>query len=45
MCGHYTQIVWKTTTEFGCAKSICEGNVTWVCNYNPPSNWVGEKPY
>lgn len=45
MCGHYTQIVWKTTTEFGCAKNICDGNVTWVCSYNPPGNWVGEKPY
>jgi pathogenesis-related protein 1 len=17
----------------------------WVCNYDPPGNWVGEKPY
>ncbi len=45
VCGHYTQIVWKNTTEFGCAKSICDGSVTWVCNYNPPGNWVGKKPY
>ena len=45
MCGHYTQIVWKTTTKVGCAKSICNGNVIWVCNYDPPGNWVGEKPY
>ncbi|RJE74223.1 pathogenesis-related family 1 protein [Reichenbachiella sp. MSK19-1] len=45
VCGHYTQIVWKNTTEVGCAKVICNGNVTWVCNYNPPGNFVGEKPY
>ena len=45
MCGHYTQIVWKTTEKVGCAKSICEGNVIWVCNYDPPGNWVGQKPY
>jgi len=45
MCGHYTQIVWKTTTKVGCAKSICNGNVIWVCNYDPPGNWIGEKPY
>ena len=45
MCGHYTQIVWKNTTEVGCAKMECDGMVTWVCNYNPPGNYVGEKPY
>ncbi|MCV9386776.1 CAP domain-containing protein [Reichenbachiella ulvae] len=45
VCGHYTQIVWRNTTEVGCAKVICEGNVTWVCNYNPPGNYVGQKPY
>lgn len=45
MCGHYTQIVWKNTTEVGCAKVICEGSVTWVCNYNPPGNYVNQKPY
>lgn len=45
MCGHYTQIVWKNTTEVGCAKTICNGSVIWVCNYNPPGNYVGQKPY
>lgn len=45
MCGHYTQIVWETTSKFGCARSFCDGNVIWVCNYDPPGNWVGEKPY
>ncbi len=45
MCGHYTQIVWETTTKVGCAKIDCDGYTTWVCNYDPPGNWVGEKPY
>ncbi len=45
VCGHYTQMVWKGTTEVGCAKTICEGYVVWVCNYDPPGNWVGQKPY
>lgn len=45
MCGHYTQIVWKNTAKVGCAKVVCNGNVIWVCNYDPPGNWVGEKPY
>ncbi|WP_420316593.1 CAP domain-containing protein [Ekhidna sp.] len=45
MCGHYTQIVWKTTQKVGCAKITCDGMDIWVCNYDPPGNWVGEKPY
>lgn len=45
MCGHYTQMIWKTTTKVGCAKITCDGMDIWVCNYDPPGNWVGEKPY
>ena len=45
MCGHYTQIVWKNTTKVGCAQIECGGMITWVCNYDPPGNYVGQKPY
>lgn len=45
MCGHYTQIVWKSTKKVGCAKIVCDGMDIWVCNYDPPGNWVGEKPF
>ena len=45
-CGHYTQIVWKNTTQVGCGVATCEdGYVIVVCNYNPPGNYTGEKPY
>ena len=47
MCGHYTQLVWKTTTTVGCAVATCEDShdQIWVCQYQPPGNWVGKKPY
>ncbi len=47
MCGHYTQMVWRSTTTVGCAVAVCEDSKqqVWVCQYQPPGNWVGEKPY
>jgi pathogenesis-related protein 1 len=47
-CGHYTQIVWRTTQKLGCAMAQCNSQTItqiWVCNYDPPGNWRGEKPY
>lgn len=43
--GHYTQIVWKGTRHIGCAKAECRGKVIVVCNYDPPGNVLGQKPY
>ena len=46
LCGHYTQAVWKSTTEVGCAMQVCgDKSQTWVCSYNPPGNYVGIRPY
>ncbi len=53
VCGHYTQVVWRTSTALGCGKATCTtnsplGNGTWffwVCDYSPPGNYVGQKPY
>lgn len=45
-CGHYTQMVWRNTTHVGCAMTVCPNKAQlWVCNYNPPGNWVGQRPY
>jgi len=53
-CGHYTQVVWRTSVELGCGMTNCTANnpfggggswQLWVCNYSPPGNYVGEKPY
>ncbi|XP_062078600.1 pathogenesis-related protein PR-1-like [Humulus lupulus] len=46
MCGHYTQIVWRSTRRVGCARVICDsGDTFMICNYDPPGNYIGEKPY
>lgn len=47
VCGHYTQIVWRTTLEVGCARGHCAGITfpsTIVCNYGPGGN-TGGAPY
>jgi len=53
-CGHYTQIVWRDTQRVGCAMATCMKNSPfgngqpwdfWVCDYEPPGNFVGQRPY
>ncbi len=44
-CGHYTQIVWASTREVGCGVGRYGNHEIWVCNYSPPGNWVGQRPY
>jgi hypothetical protein len=40
--GHYTQIVWRTTTSLGCAASTgADGLTRLVCHYAPPGNIQG----
>src|SRR5262245_39999942 len=55
VCGHYTQIVWDSTSFFGCGIKNCTVNSpfgpgfpNWtivVCNYKPPGNIIGQRPY
>ena len=47
VCGHYTQVVWKKSTNLGCAKVKCNNNLGTLisCNYYPRGNYVGERPY
>lgn len=41
--GHYTQVIWPTTTEVGCAVAKGRVNDFLVCRYNPPGNTFGQK--
>ena len=45
VCGHYTQIVWQTTRAVGCADAADAYREVWVCEYDPPGNVVGYRPY
>lgn len=50
--GHFSQIVWKSTTSVGCATQYCPGGLAntgggvspyfTVCNYSPPGNFGGQ---
>ncbi|EJS43152.1 pry1p [Saccharomyces arboricola H-6] len=42
--GHFTQVVWKSSTQVGCGIKTCGGE--WgdyvICSYNPAGNYEGE---
>jgi pathogenesis-related protein 1 len=44
-CGHYTQVVWRGTREVGCGVGRSGAREVWVCEYDPPGNYVGQRPY
>lgn len=43
--GHYTALVWNSTTKLGCGKGKAtvssKSGDYWVCQYNPPGNYQG----
>jgi len=42
--GHYTQVIWCTTKEVGCAEAVCGEKFIIICNYSPTGNYIGENP-
>jgi uncharacterized protein YkwD len=44
--GHYTQMVWKSTTKVGIGVAQCSGGgIIIVANYDPPGNYLGENAF
>lgn len=41
--GHYTQIIWASTKEVGCAIARGGENDFLVCRYRPGGNWIGQR--
>ncbi len=39
--GHYTQIIWPSTEEVGCAVARGSDHEVLVCRYWPAGNWIG----
>ena len=39
--GHFTQVIWKSTTKVGCGLAQCSGNDLLVCQYSPAGNLDG----
>ncbi len=43
--GHYTQMIWYSTTKVGCALASNGKMEYLVCRYSPQGNYTGQKPY
>jgi uncharacterized protein YkwD len=39
--GHYSQVIWPTTTQLGCALAHNKARAYLVCRYSPPGNHFG----
>ena len=40
--GHFTAMVWKSTTHLGCASKKCGDRIIQACHYRPAGNMLGE---
>lgn len=42
--GHFSQVIWKSTTKVGCAWNTepCGNGMAWLfCEFDPPGNVLG----
>jgi len=40
--GHFTQVVWKGSTQLGCGSARCQEGTFVVCRYSPAGNDTGD---
>jgi uncharacterized protein YkwD len=43
--GHYTQLVWRDTSQVGCAEATSTREDILVCRYSAAGNYLGERPF
>lgn len=41
--GHYSQMIWPSTTRLGCAAAVAGRNEALVCRYSPAGNITGRR--
>lgn len=45
VCGHWTQVTWRSSVYLGCAKKRCGSSTYFLCQYGPGGNYIGQRPY
>ncbi len=43
--GHYTQVMWRSSTHVGCALAAARKHDILVCRYTEGGNVIGERPF
>ena len=45
-CLQYIKVIWRNSLHLGCARVQCNTGGWFVtCNYDPPGNYVGQRPF